>query len=143
MTWGFMVEKFKHVSWSWIKRSMYKKIIDREFTEMFNLNLQMYYKWHFNIIKIKNDKILKNSPSCRLFFVNVKKFISWIELLKRKRCCERNVNSINIEIYFLDAYISMYMHTLFVHINGYLSFLLINVTKARTGCPNFFSTRQR
>lgn len=55
---------------------MYKKRIDREFTEMFNLNLQMYYKWHFNIIKIKNDKILKNPPSCRLFFVNVKKFIS-------------------------------------------------------------------
>lgn len=36
----------------------------------------------------------------------------------------------------------MYMHTFFVHINGYLSFLLINVTKECTGCTKFFLTRQ-
>lgn len=36
----------------------------------------------------------------------------------------------------------MYMHTLFVHINGYLSFLSVNVTKACTGCTKFFLKRQ-
>lgn len=34
------------------------------------------------------------------------------------------------------------MHTLFVHINGYLSFLSVNVTKACTGCTKFFLKRQ-
>lgn len=80
----FMVEKFKHVCvWSWIKRSIYKKINNRSWTYR---NVFIFYRWHFNISYIKKkidpplvsiysyNKILKNSPNYRLFFINVKNF---------------------------------------------------------------------